>query len=1036
MTKPYILGLDLGTSSIGWAIIDIKQPTEQSLNKLLPEALRCSGVRIFAEGMDRSKGEKSLNQDRSDARSLRRQGFRRVRRKQKLLHALQDAGLLPTQADQLDILMAKEDPYALRTRALDEKLAPYQIGRALYHLGQRRGYLSNRKTGKSKDDGKVATAINDIKTTMQQHGYRTIGEYFFHLDPHQQRRRGQYTAREDYLNEFNIIWETQAKYYKKQMDVANQQRIHHAIFYQRPLKIQKHLVGLCEFEPGRKRAPKASLAAQEFRLWQSLNNLKVLFSSGEERFLTDKERATLHKKLCDKKQLDWNKIRKELDFNENAQFNLEKVRKSGLLGNQTAAIIISAIGKKDWKSLNHTQQEQLTYDLMNIDSDAVLLKRLTRTYSFSAEQIDKLILKSLELPKGYLHLSSKAARNITHVLQRMATPNNQGPSYDQACAEASYDHKKTPEDGDKSLLPFPGVLAKNKRKKVIQHAQNELNNTITTEGLRNPLVERALYQVRRVVNALIKEHGLPTVIRVEMLRDLKNTRKQREEIAFRQLQNTKANERAEKTLKENGILNPSRSDKLKYRLWEECKHVCPYTGETIPFNALFGEHPQFDIEHIIPYSRCLDDSYMNKTLCLRKENEQKGNQTPWEFYHSNEAHYKEVLQRAKKLPYAKFKRFSKEAIKDLDDFVSQQLNESRYIARKTVAYLQQLKGVRIEPVKGGTTALLRRAWGLNNILSDSGEKTRLDHRHHAIDAIVCALTDRAAVQKLNRYAALSQGRLRIESYPAPISGLRQQAEQSVNNIIVSHKVFRKISGALHDETLYGKATDETGKDMAIVRMNIADLNEKDILGTGRKKIRDLTIRDLAKQHLEKYNTIKNAFGNPENPFTLPNKHGTPIPVNKVRVLTERSIQPIGKPLSPKNNKRRHVWTRNNHHVEIYETTNKKGKLIWQANVVSTLEAAQRKQQNQPIIQTHLGENKKFIMALHQNDMVRLTHDGETNFYRVEKMDQNHNLSFRLHIDADKKDWRRAIKKKPESFRQCTPAKITIDTIGNIIQGNE
>ena len=119
MTKPYILGLDLGTSSIGWAIIDIKQPTEQSLNKLLPEALRCSGVRIFAEGMDRSKGEKSLNQDRSDARSLRRQGFRRVRRKQKLLHALQDAGLLPTQADQLDILMAKEDPYALRTRALD-----------------------------------------------------------------------------------------------------------------------------------------------------------------------------------------------------------------------------------------------------------------------------------------------------------------------------------------------------------------------------------------------------------------------------------------------------------------------------------------------------------------------------------------------------------------------------------------------------------------------------------------------------------------------------------------------------------------------------------------------------------------------------------------------------------------------------------------------------------------------------------------------------------------------------------------------------
>lgn len=1021
-----ILGLDLGTSSIGWNMIE---------GNPKPENVTAMGVRIFPEGMDRTRGEKSLNQDRREARSLRRQTYRRARRKQKLLHTLQDVGLLPDNETTLTELLRREDPYVLRARALDEKLDPWQVGRALYHLGQRRGYWSNRKTGEDKEDGKVAKGVNELLDEMASSNSRTLGEYFNQIDPHKHRIRGRYTSRKMYEDEFAQLWEAQNQHHPELMDVANRQRIHQAIYYQRPLKIQKHLVGTCEFESGRKRTPKATLAAQEFRLWQTLNSLKVLTPEGEENFLTDQQRATLHEKLETTKQLTWDKIREALGLHEGYRFNLEKMRKSGLLGNQTAALVSSAITKTKWKALGDKGREQLVYDLVNIESDSALINRLRHKYRFEPEQIDKLVKKSLELPKGYLHISSKAARNITKYMKKMATAEDRGLSYDQACAAAGYIHTKPQAAGDKPRLPFPGRPAKDNPKKAYRHDPEKIDSAVTVDGLRNPLVERAIYQLRRVVNAIIREYGKPDVIRIEMARDLKSSRKQREDYQRQQWLNEQANQRAEMALREYGYANPTRADKIKYRLWEECGHTCPYTGKVINIDSLFGDHPQFDIEHIIPYSRCLDDSYMNKTLCYRPENETKGNLSPWEVYHSDKQKYEQILQRAKKMPYPKFKRFAKDYLKTREgkdrDFVSQQLNETRYISRKATEYLQQL-GCRVEPVKGGTTALLRRAWELNGLLDESGEKSRLDHRHHAVDALVCALTDRSAVQKINRYASLNDhGRLRIENYPPPIKDLRKQAEQAVENIIVSHKALRKLRGGLHDETLYGLGRDENGHEMAVVRMKIADLNEKDIQGTGRKKIRDPRIGELARQHLKIHKTIKNAFANPDNPFGFQLPDGSFRLVNRVRVLTDRSVKPIGKPLSGKNGKRRHVWTRNNHHIEIFKALDKKGNKKWHGRVISTLDARQRQINGMPIVEQQSIDDRQFVMALHQNDMVQLEHGGQTLICRVEKMDQNGTISLRLHTDADKDDWKRAIRKRPDTLRESNARPVEIDVLGNI-----
>ncbi len=1004
MDRNTTLGLDLGTTSIGWSLIDPRN-----------HQIIASGVRIFPEGMDRTKGEKSLNQDRREARGLRRQGYRRVRRKLKLQHILQDEGLLPKDEAELRQLCDGESPYQLRKNALDIELSLFELGRALHHLGQRRGYQSNRKTGEEKD-GKVAEGITSIQQAMQDGELRTLGEYFANLEMNGQKIRGVYTSRAMFKAEFDAIWEAQHVYHPEQLNVAARKRIHEAIFYQRPLKIQKHLIGMCEFEPKRKRAMAATLVAQEFRLWQSINHLKILYADGLERWLTDEERLALHNLLCTRAAASWSAIRKHLNktcgsnISEFDRFNLERVRKSGIKGNQTAAIVSKAISAKSWKALGAKAQEQLVFDLLNIADEDALRRRLRRHWGLPADTAATLMKKALELPKGVLHMSHKAARAITRELSLCSTPDNRGITYDKACELAGYNHSQPKQETSKvQALPLP------------------------TLNLRNPMVERCLYQVRRVVNGVIREYGLPETIRIEMARDLKNNAKQRDNIDKINKANQKFNEAARKHLIDEGIPNPRRSDIIKYKLWEECGKVCPFSGKSIGFYQLFGDSPEFEVEHIIPYTRCMDDSFMNKTLCHRSLNQQKGNQTPFEAFGSSDA-YADILQRAKKLPYKKFKRFSAAAMDEVGDFVSQQLNESRYIAVQTRDYLQQLD-CKVEGIKGGRiTAQLRHAWGLNNILSDTGEKTRKDHRHHAVDALVVALTTRKTVQDITRHVnnerAIATGEVRIVDYPCPFKDIRKKAEQAIGDIVVSHKVSRKISGALHDETIYGLSNvlDKDGLPYAVIRKPIKTIETDKHIDA----IRDEGIKALAKQHLTKSKGFKDAFANPDNPLLLANKNGDAIPVNTVRMLVARSVRPVGKPYRDNQNKQKYVWTRGNHHAEIYEYTDKKGNIKWGAEIVPIIEAlARQRTPGQSVVQRNHGEGKRFIMALHANDMVELTHKGETLIGRVQKMDINKNIVFRRHDDADGANWKLQIKLKPDSFRETKPRLISINAIGQI-----
>ncbi len=520
------------------------------------------------------------------------------------------------------------------------------------------------------------------------------------------------------------------------------------------------------------------------------------------------------------------------------------------------------------------------------------------------------------------------------------------------------------------------------------------------------------------------------IIRVEMARDLKANAKQRAEDDRRNKENEKKNKIAEERLGEYG-LNPTRNDIIKYKLWEECEHLCPYTGKTISMDALFGDSPRFDIEHIIPYSRSLDDSFMNKTLCEKGENERKANHTPYEHYSGNQVIYGEILARVKKLPYPKRKRFTMENLDDVD-FVSQQLNETRYIARQTVTFLGQL-GVNVQPVKGGTTALLRRAWALNGILSNDGEKTREDHRHHAIDALVVALTDRRAVQRLSRYHTLSYRGLRIENYPEPITDLRQHATKAVGKITVSHKTNRKVQGALHKEFLYGLTgnTDTKGVPEVVIRKPLVELSKQKDL----HHIRDPKIRQMALEHFARSQNFKDAFANPENPFGFRDKQGRVTrPIKKVRLVYQRTIATIGSN-DESIRHQRNVWTRNNHHIEIIEFTDVKGRLKWRGEVVNMLEAATRKRHGQPVVTIQHGKDERFVMTVHKEDVFSLNHQGQALICRVQKFDQNGLIALRTHTDASQ-DSQKFIYKTPETLRQSGARLLTISPLGKVATPHE
>lgn len=1021
-----ILGLDLGVASIGWGLIETN-----GNGKILK-----SGVRIFQgneQRADAAPGESS-NADRRTKRSVRRQRDRRTRRKINLYVTLKQKGLAPNKSGWDEWVSI--NPYKIRAKALDEKVTLHEFGRALYHLNQRRGYKSNRKAGSDKE-GAVKKGISKVREHMAKHDARTIGEYFYKIyDNHLQddsdhddfdwRIRDKYTHRSMFQEEFDALWSAQSSYHPELTKKLGKE-LKKIIFHQRKMKSQSHLIGSCELETDKKRIAKAHLLFQEFRVLKNINNLSLSDENGFQIKLTNEDRKTL-KDIFDKKdKVTWSQLKTALIKsgtigNKNAVFNLERGGRKNIEGNRTNAALShkKAFGE-NWFELDGKFKNHVVDVLIHVDKPEVVKELALNKWDRTEEQAEYITHK-LTLEQRYGGFSEKAIKKLLPYLEK-------GMEESTAIKKAGYSLFEQ-NSGKMNQLPMPD------------------------QTIKNPVVYHALIELRKVVNGIIREYGMPDVIRVELARDLKAGYEHRQKMTKRMRKLEKKNDKAYKALQQApfNVQYPGYNDIIWYNLWEECDKICPYTGKSIPAEAF--NSGEFQIEHILPFSRSLDNSYANKTLCEADFNRKKGNRTPWECVETGLMDEDTMLQRIRDLPWNKRNKFTQKEI-DEDKFLNRQLSDTRYISKEASSYLKHLSCESVEVVKGQTTSLLRHLWGLNSVLNkeDPEMKNRDDHRHHAVDAIVVAFTNRSTLKRLsdeNKQIGTAEwmdadesGRAANEEMKRRIVGridlsepwltFRNDVEASINNITVSHRVNRKVSGALHEETYYGP-TDEPApknKEMMVLRKPVHQLSKRDLT-----LIRDKTIRDIVNNEVQKRidngESQKNAIASLEAdpPYIISSKAKTPI--KKVRLLMEKKPQIMHFFENKKGKETRVALYGNNHHIAIYETVDKNGSKKQVGEVVPMMEAARRVKDGEPMVMKDYRPDHSFIFSLSINDMI-INHEDEE-IYRVQKIESSGKITFRQqHVAMKGASDPGVLRKVPNTIKA---SKISISPIGEIFPAND
>lgn len=696
-----VLGLDLGTNSIGWAVV--MRPTNEDENQSYK--LVDKGVHIFRDGVAHEKsGEKPAVQDRTNARASRRHYDRRRDRKINLLKILTENNLCPPlpkgsldrwkkdrvypmdkdfiawqRTDDNEEKNPYHDRYTCLTRRLDftNREDRYILGRALYHLCQRRGFLSNRKDSSGDEEkGKVKECISSLTQEMEKANCRYLGEFFYKCYG-KDKIRNRYTARtEHYRFEFDAICSMQS------LSSELIKSLERAIFYQRPLKSQRGNVGKCVFEKSKPRCPISHPRFEEFRLWQFVNSIRVSISGQEERPLTDEEIEIILPLFFRKSSpnFDFEDIAKKLAGKKNYAYKGDKSdvawkfnfkMTANVSGCPVLAAILSALKIepcKRWESDvcslytkgEGKSEEQIINDiwhaLFSFDDEDKLT--LWIQDSLQLDEVDANKLAKARMPDGYAALSLRAINKILPWLKK-------GYLYSHAVFYANLDDA------------LPAGLSDKSRKEIEENIQIELNNheevgwhnerslvrsvndylvgavpgvrtnklyhpsmmelypqavpdaqgrvllgSPRTDAFRNPMAMRALFRLRALVNQLLKDGVIDaeTKINIEFARELNDTNR-RKAIEDYQRELFKQKEEDRKMLKQTYLqefgeeIEPTEDDLLKYRLYEEQGHICLYTGKQISISKFLGAANEFDIEHTIARSKGGDDSQMNKTLC-------------------------------------------------------------------------------------------------------------------------------------------------------------------------------------------------------------------------------------------------------------------------------------------------------------------------------------------------------------------------------------------------------------------------------------
>lgn len=1024
----YRLGFDMGTNSIGWCALELDGAGR-------PCGVLDLGVRIFPSGRDPQTGT-SLAVDRRLARGARRNRDRYLTRRDDLMKTLVRLGLMPPDEAGRKALESL-DPYELRARGLDGPLPPHHFGRALFHLHQRRGFASNRRTsgGGDEDPGRIKAGVSRLHGLMAESDARTLGEFlwFRHRERHSVRARlngsgakaeyDLYPDRALVRAEFDALWTAQRGFGLPLGDEAAD-ALRAVMFRQRPL--ERVDPGRCTLDPTQERAPWALPQAQRFRILQELANLAVLRPGLVTERLDAAQRAVLLKELLRRPKLTFDRARKLLGLPGDLRFNLEDARRDHLKGDATAAVLSGRrlFGAR-WHEFGVDRQTEIVERLLDDEDEEGLAAWLGRTCGVPAETAGAVAGASL--PQGYCRFGrGTLAALIPHL--------EAGLNYPDAVKAIGRHHSDHRPEGNLPKLPYYAVVLPD----AVAGTGDPRDGREDRWGrIANPTIHIGLNQLRRLVNALIDRWGKPREIVIELARELKLSFEQRQQHERKQTENKAANDRRRDRLRELGLPD-SGLNVMKLRLWEELNptdefaRFCPYTGQRISIATLFADPPQVDIDHVLPFSRTLDDGAANRLVALRAANRIKGNRTPWEAFGTNPTingiafDWPAIAERAEAMPRNKRWRFQPDAMERFEaerDFLARQLTDTAYLSRLAHRYLGQV--VRPEAVwviPGRLTEMLRGRWGLNAVLYSSNRKLRTDHRHHAIDAFVAAVTSRSLLQKVAGAADQERDRL-IVDLPDPYDGFdHEEFRRQVNGITVSYRLDHGTGGRLHAETAYGAVQDPSaeGGYNLVARKPLASLNEKQV-----DRIRSLELR----AEVQAFVAAEKAEGRGLKDALA--RFAEQRGIRRVRLLEKEEDV---------------VWIRDrsgraykayspaeNHRVEVYALPDGR----WRGEGVTVFDA------NQPGFEPRWRRDHpeaRLVMKVHKGDLLRLEHDGEERAMRVWRLEvaagrlriAGHNEAGNLQARHDDPgDPFRWLFLSFDRLRQCGARPVRVDEAGRL-----
>lgn len=853
MEKNYILGLDIGISSVGWGLLELDANNN-------PYKIIDVGSRIFTPGEVEKTGD-SRAKERREKRGARRISRRREFRLDRVRNLLYENGYLKgninsnivsVKNEELSIIFdnminnyykeKNSNPYMLKVEALDRKLTNDELSIILVHYAKKRGYKSNREEASDNDSGKVLSAIKENEKIMKENNYRTISEMYIKDEKFKNKIKnspGDYkisVTNEMYLKEINMVLDSQIKFglitddFKNQyLEIYNSRRSYaKGPGGNSPYggDLIERMTGKCNFD-GNPRAPKRAFSSEIYVALTKLVNLKYKVNDGEYIKLSEKEIKNIIEKAKDKKIITYKDLAKELDGNiEFKDLSLSKKEygkvieelKKKLNIKKETKILISELSEEDKelynklyndKLLNKTLIELRGYHILKDSIIKAYSKEIWEEYKNNIDFLDEIALYCTNYKVNEDILNKiKESKNIdskfedihfvellpnfkdhlmlsTDLIKKLIPLMLEGNTYDTAMKLLGYDHANLFSKTEKKDLLVPIYV----------------DDTIT-----NQRVIRSLTQTRKVINSIIKKYGTPKIINIETARELAKSKKERNDITKNNLEKQAENEKIKNYLVELGLFPDinkiSSNDLLKYKLWKEQNEFCGYSMKKINIEDLF-QNNVVQIDHILPYSRTYNDNYLNKTLVYTKENQEKGNRTPYEWFGKTakwdeyEAYINNLAISQKKKDNYLLKKLDFDTEREMRD---QNLNDTKYISRELSSLIKAYLNVeKVNMYPGAITSKLRARWGLNRLTHSYISKTyrlpedmkkdinkdRDNHLHHAMDALVIASITQSLQQKITLY----------EKFSRYIDGL---TKKTIENLNIENG--KEILGEYYDDT--------------------------------------------------------------------------------------------------------------------------------------------------------------------------------------------------------------------------------------------